>query len=155
MATTAHRTLSAHRVYQFRGQELSASRIRQIREVVREHPKATRQELARRICERFGWRRPNGEARLAACRVLLVRMEATGDLRLPLKGAGRIGEKSKAEASGRGSAAAQGSSIVGCVYGCEGSSNQGFRSGALAVFDVAVSLFGRWRNGRRTDSLCG
>ena len=83
ISSPAHRRL--RRSYRFRGQVLSASRVHLIRELVRQHRKANRGELARRICQHFGWRRPNGELRVPACRVLLKRMEEGGDVRLPAR----------------------------------------------------------------------
>lgn len=85
MSNPAPKRSAAKQIFRFRGQELSASRIRHIREMVRTHRKVTRCALAKKICQRFGWRRPNGELRHDACRVLLLRMESAGVLRLPAK----------------------------------------------------------------------
>ena len=67
----------------FRGRALGLAELSGIREFVRRHSGATRGELSSLICRRWGWRRPNGELRLRACRDLLQRLLDGGHLELP------------------------------------------------------------------------
>jgi hypothetical protein len=62
---------------------LVREQIARIGEIVRGHPEAPRGELASLVCREYGWRRPNGELRVRACRDLLQRLEDAGHVRLP------------------------------------------------------------------------
>jgi len=57
--------------------------IAAMREIIRRHPESSRGELARRVCVRFGWRRPGGEYSVESCCDLLGRLAARGLLVLP------------------------------------------------------------------------
>lgn len=66
-----------------RGQPVAGSHLWEIREMVAAHPDWTRTELCRGLCRLWNWRRPNGELRMGSCRLLLLRLERLGQVRLP------------------------------------------------------------------------
>lgn len=67
----------------FRGVTLGLREQRRIAKLIASRPRATRAELARAVCKRFGWQRPNGEPPVRSCTALLARLERMGVLRLP------------------------------------------------------------------------
>ena len=58
------------------GRQFSEAEVSWLREL-------SRQELSRRLCERVGWRKPDGHYKEMSCRVALLRMERDGRVRLP------------------------------------------------------------------------
>jgi hypothetical protein len=66
----------------FRGCPVSREQICQIREVLRQHPKALRRHIALRVCRRWNWKRPNGELNVRACLDLLARLQKLGQIKL-------------------------------------------------------------------------
>ena len=72
------------RVVSYHGEALGPTAIAAIRRVVRTRLAAGRQGLSRRVCELFGWRRPNGDLAVRSCLELLVRLQRHGYLKLPL-----------------------------------------------------------------------
>lgn len=64
-----------------------------IARIVAGRPRATRDELAREICKRFGWTRPNGEPPVRACVELLERMARKKLLSLPPCRAPRVAKQ--------------------------------------------------------------
>jgi hypothetical protein len=46
-------------------------------------PGTTRRAISRRVCEQVGWRKPDGGLKEMSCRVVLLRMQADGLVRLP------------------------------------------------------------------------
>ena len=67
----------------FRGQQLGPRELQRIQRTVAGLPRATRDQIARKVCACFGWLRPNGEPPVRACTTLLMRLERKGLLRLP------------------------------------------------------------------------
>jgi len=67
----------------FRGTVLDGRRLRGIQALVNGGGSRTRQDLAREVCRRFGWRRPNGAWAIRGARDLLVRLEQRGIIGLP------------------------------------------------------------------------
>jgi len=67
----------------FRDTVLDARRLKRIREFVETQHGWTRQGLAREVCRRFGWRRPNGAWAIRSARDLLVRLDQMGIIELP------------------------------------------------------------------------
>jgi hypothetical protein len=65
------------------GREFSEAELCWLRELMLQHPQMSRQELSRRLCERIGWRKPDGQYKEMSCRVALLRMDRDGRLRLP------------------------------------------------------------------------
>lgn len=47
------------------------------------HPEWTRTDLCRGLCRLWNWKRPNGELRIGSCRVLMLRLDRLGMIRLP------------------------------------------------------------------------
>nr|APG79853.1 putative transposase [uncultured bacterium] len=52
---------------------------------VRQFKQLSRQELQATICENMPWKAPNGQLKLAACRLLLEKLETSGLIELPSK----------------------------------------------------------------------
>lgn len=67
-------------VFTFRQRRLGPNDIEWLRGQAQEHEQVF--DVARAACEHFGWFRPNGELPLAACSVMLRRLEERGWLRL-------------------------------------------------------------------------
>lgn len=67
----------------YRGTVLSPGTVQSIRQFVRRHPARTRLEVARRVSQFLGWRRPNGELAERSCMDLLLRLAERGLVRLP------------------------------------------------------------------------
>ena len=64
--------------------DFSPSDIQTIRELIAQEPALLRTPLSRRLCELFGWFKPNGGLKDMTCRVALLRMQAQGLITLPL-----------------------------------------------------------------------
>jgi len=56
-----------------------------VKETIRRFPKLSRQELTNTICENLEWFAPNGKYKVDACRKLLEKLEAEGQVILPEK----------------------------------------------------------------------
>lgn len=65
------------------GRQFATSELQQIQEVVALFPQLSFNELTHTICEQLGWRTASGEHKVEACRKLLEKMEACGQVRLP------------------------------------------------------------------------
>lgn len=57
--------------------------LQRINVAVRDHPKWSRAELSRRVCDWLNWRAANGKDKAVACRLALVRLERRGLITLP------------------------------------------------------------------------
>ncbi len=57
--------------------------LERINAAVRDHPKWSRADLARRVCDWLDWRATNGKRKEMSCRVALVRLEQRGMIGLP------------------------------------------------------------------------
>jgi hypothetical protein len=57
--------------------------LERINAAVRAHPKWSRAELARRVCDWLNWRAANGKPKLMSCRVALLRLAERGVIGLP------------------------------------------------------------------------
>ncbi|HEX7324668.1 MAG TPA: DUF4338 domain-containing protein [Rhodanobacteraceae bacterium] len=73
----------------FCGVPLGASDLALIRTCVARWPRLSRAELAATVCEWLGWQRPNGRLKTRECRDLLERLDACGQLQLPMLRTGR------------------------------------------------------------------
>ena len=60
------------------GREFSPEDIQTIKLLMEHHPSLKRRPLSRKVCERLGWLKPNGELKDMTCRVALLRMQADG-----------------------------------------------------------------------------
>jgi len=63
--------------------EFSASDIQSIRDLIAQNPKLQRSALSRKLCQLWGWTKPNGELKDMTCRVALLRMQTDGLITLP------------------------------------------------------------------------
>ena len=73
----------------FLGTPVSDGQLARVREVVGTYGRLSRMELAATVCELLGWTRSNGKPKSRECREWLERLEASGQLVLPEKRAGR------------------------------------------------------------------
>lgn len=65
------------------GRTFTPSEIELIGTLIGSDPTFSRYRLSRQVCERLGWRRPDGGLKDMSCRVALLRMQADGLIRLP------------------------------------------------------------------------
>ncbi len=65
------------------GRDFSPADIQTIRDLIGQNPTLLRSPLSRRLCELFGWFKPNGELKDMTCRVALLRMHDQGLITLP------------------------------------------------------------------------
>ena len=61
----------------------SVEDIQTIRDLIAQDPKLQRSALSRKLCQLWGWTKPNGELKDMTCRVALLRMQADGLIELP------------------------------------------------------------------------
>jgi hypothetical protein len=87
--------------------EIRAEDIAYIRTLIQRFPRLARSELADTLCEHLGWLTPAGAPKKEACRKLLARLEAAGEIRLPARR-----KQGGDQTSGRGQAATPGVPIV-------------------------------------------
>jgi hypothetical protein len=73
--------MESHKRYS--GRLFGPQEIERVREIIRAHPKASRQQLSYRVCETFDWRKPDGSLKDMSCRVALLRMHRAGLIELP------------------------------------------------------------------------
>lgn len=67
----------------FRGRNISREDIAEIRKVIETHSDKRRRQLSRILCEQWGWVYPHGGLKDQYCRMLLVRLERAGHIKLP------------------------------------------------------------------------
>jgi hypothetical protein len=67
----------------YSGRVFGPPEIDRVREIIRAHPGASRQQLSYRVCEVFDWRKPDGSLKDMSCRVALLRMHREGLIELP------------------------------------------------------------------------
>jgi len=67
----------------YSGRIFGSPEIERIREIIRAHPRASRQQLSYRVCEFFDWRKPDGSLKDMSCRVALLRMHREELIELP------------------------------------------------------------------------
>jgi hypothetical protein len=67
----------------YRGRDISEEDILYIRELIGEHPHASRRALSTKLCEAWQWRQANGALRDMVCRGLLLMLERAGRITLP------------------------------------------------------------------------
>ena len=65
------------------GREFSPEDIQTIKLLMEHHPSLKRRPLSRKVCERLGWRKPNGELKDMTCRVAMLRMHSDAVITLP------------------------------------------------------------------------
>jgi len=67
----------------YSGRVFGPQEIERVRAIIRAHPQVSRQQLSYRVCEVFGWRKPDGSLKDMSCRVALLRMHREGLIELP------------------------------------------------------------------------
>lgn len=65
------------------GREFSAAQLSSLRQLLAQHPTATRAHLSRLACQLLDWRREDGRLKDMSCRVAMLRMQDDGLLQLP------------------------------------------------------------------------
>ena len=63
--------------------EFSVGDIQIIRDLMAQDPKLQRSALSRKLCQLWGWTKPNGDLKDMTCRVALLRLQADGLITLP------------------------------------------------------------------------
>ena len=79
--TSGEETVSPAKRYS--GRVFDRQAIEQIRSLIQAHLGTSRQQLSYRVCEVFGWRKPEGSLKDMSCRVALLRMHREGLIELP------------------------------------------------------------------------
>jgi hypothetical protein len=69
--------------WRYRGRAVSAEDIAFIRQLIAEHPQASRRALSAKLCEAWGWKQANGAPRDMVCRGLLLMLDRAGQIDLP------------------------------------------------------------------------
>lgn len=67
----------------YSGRAFSPGDLDHIRQLIADHPKASRAALSRLLCEHLDWRRANGALKDMSCRVAMLRMQEHGLISLP------------------------------------------------------------------------
>ena len=65
------------------GREFSPEDIQTIKLLMEQNPSLKRRPLSRKVCERLGWLKPNGELKDMTCRVAMLRMHCDAVITLP------------------------------------------------------------------------
>ena len=75
----------AHRMAQlkYRGRAITEDHLLYIRQLIADHPQASRRALSKKLCEAWQWRQANGALSDMVCRSLLVLLERAGAIQLP------------------------------------------------------------------------
>jgi len=70
-------------VLSHRGRAITAADIVFIRQLIAEHPRASRRALSQILCAAWNWRQPNGALRDRVCRGLMLALQRAGHIELP------------------------------------------------------------------------
>jgi len=82
----------------YRGRTVSSEDVGFIRELIRQHPQASRRRLSQLLCEAWDWRQANGALRDMVCRGMMLVLHRAGHIELPAKKCSPpnpLGERSK------------------------------------------------------------
>lgn len=79
--------MKAEKVIQ--GRSITIGDITLIRSLLRQNPSWSRRRLSQELCGRWNWRNGKGHIKDMACRLLLLKLEGMGQIRLPARRAGR------------------------------------------------------------------
>ena len=82
-------------VIEYRGRRITAQDVASIRQLIAQHPKASRRALSRKLCDVWGWVQPNGVLRDAVCRGLLLKLHRAGHITLPAPRWASVGAASR------------------------------------------------------------
>jgi hypothetical protein len=69
--------------WRYRGRTVTAEDIEFIRQLLAEHPAASRRSLSAQLCEAWQWKQANGALRDMVCRGLLLMLHRGGQIELP------------------------------------------------------------------------
>jgi hypothetical protein len=69
----------------FRGRDLRAQEVLQLRQLIAQNPSLSRRRLSLKVCEAWNWVQPNGQPRDMVCRSLLLALHRAGHIELPAK----------------------------------------------------------------------
>ena len=67
----------------YRGRIITAADIEFVRDIIAEHPGASRRALSKMLCEAWDWRQANGALRAMVCRGLMLQLHRAGHIELP------------------------------------------------------------------------
>ena len=67
----------------YSGRLFDAAALEQVRDILRAHPGASRQQLSHRVCEALDWRKPDGSLKDMSARVALLGLYRDGLIELP------------------------------------------------------------------------
>jgi len=67
----------------YSGRLFDAAALEQVRDILRAHPGASRQQLSYRVCEALDWRKPDGSLKDMSARVALLGLYRDGLIELP------------------------------------------------------------------------
>jgi hypothetical protein len=70
-------------VLRYRGRQVTAADVAQIRELIAAHPDASRKSLSKTLCAAWDWVQPNGTPRDMVCRSLMLALHRAGHIELP------------------------------------------------------------------------
>jgi len=69
--------------FKYRTLIVRSDEIRQIKQLISNHPSWSRRKLSQQVCEDFNWRQPNGHLRDMICRGLLLALDRSKYIQLP------------------------------------------------------------------------
>ena len=69
--------------FRYRSQAITAAQVEFIRQLIAQHPGATRRRLSLLVCEAWDWKQANGALRDMVCRGLLLGLHRAGHIELP------------------------------------------------------------------------
>ena len=69
--------------YRYRGRVITSEEIAFIRQLIADHPSASRRRLSEKLCEAWQWKQANGAWRDMVCRGLLLMLHRAGEIELP------------------------------------------------------------------------
>ena len=75
--------MSAGAPFRYCGRDFSAAEIDWVRALIAQRPALRRAALSRALCERLGWRKPDGGLKDMSARVAMLRMHRDGLIALP------------------------------------------------------------------------
>jgi len=70
-------------ILSYRGRVITGDDVLFIRQLIAEHPKASRRNLSKKLCEAWNWRQANGALRDMICRGLMLELHRAGHIELP------------------------------------------------------------------------
>ncbi|OGK88886.1 MAG: hypothetical protein A2X51_15285 [Candidatus Rokubacteria bacterium GWC2_70_24] len=135
----------APRTVFYRGSRLGAREFARIQRVIEGRPGLMREGIAREVCRRFQWARPNGQFAVSSCRLLVLRLARRGFIQLPA--ARRPGNGAAPRRAARGPEAGPG----GLEPGVAGAA----LTGALVVRPIQPAEYPGWRSLMARDHYLG